>query len=955
MDFSTTFFELTGHKPFRWQRRLYEEMLKGWLRPALDLPTGIGKTSILAIWLLARANNPKLPCRLVYVVDRRTVVDQATEEAVKLRSALDRDTLAPLRRDLCLQGKRLPISTLRGQFLDNREWLSDPATTAIIIGTIDMIGSRLLFEGYGVSRGMRPFHAGLLGADSLLVLDEAHLSPPFEALIGAIQDDASLHPSMPEYRDTIPAFKTMSLSATGSNDGRGPFTLKREDLLDQRIAERIQAPKQLAIHEITVERKLRDELVEQAWRHSGAHNRVLVYCDSRKTAQDVEKELSKRAKAEKTPITSNLMVGARRVHERERLSDWLEENGFMSGGPERTGMPAFLIATSAGEVGVDLDADHLVCDLVAYERMVQRFGRVNRLGKKQSSIVVIAQLPKLPKKTKPQAPDGSPPIPPIKPVNPGRKAGSSEKDEFKQANANYKKADKAFKKESKAWKKILDDYEENRIKAQQDWQEYDTFHLRLNLLRQLGDDASPGAILDLKKRSASDPKLAGQIHRATTIAPLRPTLNRALVDAWSMTSLKQHAGRPEVAPWLRGWTDDKPLAMIAWRQFLPWRNGDQTPDSTDVSGFFEAAPIHVTETLETYASEIATLVIKRAQAIMSPRKPRKSIGTEVGEQIPAETPGILVLNQAGEFQQARTLGDLVGLGDKRSKSSRDEFMRSLAGKQIIANRLLAGLGNAGLLDVGTTDPPDTLDHGWSEIDIEAIGYRIHSAEQPEGEDWRSIYRFPLTETDEDQTDTAILVAALRRPNAPIIGDPAIARSEQSLAEHHRWAGHAVAQIADGLRLSPQYKQMLVTAILMHDAGKARERWQNAMNADRTGRPFAKTKGGGNLRLLDGYRHEFGSLGDAEQDAAIQALPEAIKDLALHLIASHHGHARPVIPAIDPAVPPSKLGKRARDTALRYARLQQRWGPWGLAWWEAVFRSADRRASAWLSEGAEGPQ
>ena len=34
----------------------------------------------------------------------------------------------------------------------------------------------------------------------------------------------------------------------------------------------------------------------------------------------------------------------------------------------------YLVATSAGEVGVDLDADHLVCDLSTLDSMIQRLG-----------------------------------------------------------------------------------------------------------------------------------------------------------------------------------------------------------------------------------------------------------------------------------------------------------------------------------------------------------------------------------------------------------------------------------------------------------------------------------------------------------------------------------------------------------------------------------------------------
>ena len=38
---------------------------------------------------------------------------------------------------------------------------------------------------------------------------------------------------------------------------------------------------------------------------------------------------------------------------------------------------------------MDLDADHAVCDLVAWERMVQRLGRVNRRGEGAAEVPVV--------------------------------------------------------------------------------------------------------------------------------------------------------------------------------------------------------------------------------------------------------------------------------------------------------------------------------------------------------------------------------------------------------------------------------------------------------------------------------------------------------------------------------------------------------------------------------------
>jgi CRISPR-associated endonuclease/helicase Cas3 len=119
------------------------------------------------------------------VVNRRTVVDQATDIAEQIREKLPavskvHQALGKLSAD---PENPLAISTLRGEHQDNKEWQTDPARAAIIIGTVDMIGSKLMFSGYQSSPKMRPFMAGLIGQDALLVHDEAHLTPAFGHLI----------------------------------------------------------------------------------------------------------------------------------------------------------------------------------------------------------------------------------------------------------------------------------------------------------------------------------------------------------------------------------------------------------------------------------------------------------------------------------------------------------------------------------------------------------------------------------------------------------------------------------------------------------------------------------------------------------------------------------------------------------------------------------------------------
>ena len=127
---------------------------------------------------------------------------------------------------------------------------------------------------------------------------------------------------------------------------------------------------------------------------------MVVYCDRRSDALAVKKAIDQVIKAKGTPAETELLVGARRVRERERLESWLEEVGLLGGGQAPPEVPVFLVATSAGEVGVDMDADHMVGDLVAFERMVQRLGRVNRRGGKQRDAIVEVVCPRPQEKVK---------------------------------------------------------------------------------------------------------------------------------------------------------------------------------------------------------------------------------------------------------------------------------------------------------------------------------------------------------------------------------------------------------------------------------------------------------------------------------------------------------------------------------------------------------------------------
>lgn len=854
--------------PFPWQGRLLDAMLAGTIPPHLDISTGLGKTSVLAIWIVARAFNATLPTRLVYVVDRRAVVDQATQEADRLANLLapGADGLFAELRAMLGLGERtsLPVSTLRGQHADNRGWLADPGMPAIVVGTVDMIGSRLLFEGYGVSRRMRPYHAALLGHDALLVLDEAHLVPPFEALVRQIASGTAIYG--PKGR-TLPRapLQVLSLSATGRGGTSASFQLNGDDLAHPVVSKRLHARKELRLHRNPVARNaLAAELAKLAWQRfqdSPGPSRIVVYCNSRAVASATRAEIVKLAS--KTPYAVELLVGERRVHERERVEAWLMLHGFIAGsGPTDAAGPAFLIATAAGEVGVDLDADHMVCDLVAWERMVQRLGRVNRRGEGTAVVDVLLV-----------APDKSDALTDLE-----RRAG--------------------------VCGELLQ---------------------HLLALPVGGVDGSPGALAALVAKASSNADLASLLQQATTAAPLHPALTRALVDAWSLTSLRDHPGRPEVGPWLRGWEEQEPQTQVIWRHFLPWRSGDPRPQEAEVEAFFGAAGPRRVEMLEAPVWAVLEVLRKRASIIVADNSHDK------------RQPAVIILSSAGELEESLTL-------ERLAQFKIDTGPRRMADRTLVVAAWLGGLSEDGLLDAAHKNEPTTLD-GEAGLAADSLLILRHESGKPppvvtvgawtQAHSWTSRY----TTGEESAEEVVVYVAEAKA------AEPALARCQQRLDDHAAAAERHARAIAACLGLPDALTEMLAMSASGHDGGKKREPWQSAFRAPIDGRPYAKTTARWvNQALLGGYRHEFGSLADAEADDDLRALQDDLRQLALHLIVAHHGLGRPLIPPLDPDAPPSVLQLRTGEVALRFAALQRQWGPWGLAWWEMLLRAADARAS-----------
>ena len=182
-----------------------------------------------------------------------------------------------------------------------------------------------------------------------------------------------------------------------------------------------------------------------------------------------------------------------------------------------------------------------------------------------------------------------------------------------------------------------------------------------------------------------------------------------------------------------------------------------------------------------------------------------------------------------------------------------------------------------------------------------------------------------------------------------------------VTEHCNDVAQLARAMAESFGLPKSLQEACEIAGKYHDVGKEEDRWQIAAGHDPQipgFRPKAKPPAGGAVdwRKLDGYRHECGSLTKATEIDEITSREEC--DLILHLIATHHGWARPHFTewAFGPFAYDPNTKRIAREAVWRYARLQERFGYWRLAWLESLLRCADGIASKQygdLEAGEEG--
>lgn len=379
MTFEELFTKAAGVAPYPYQIRVATGQS---LPDALIAPTGAGKTAAVVLgWLYRRrfadeSVRYETPRRLVLCFPMRTLVTQACGA---IEGWLKRLGVAlPLDAPPSRGGVGLHM-LMGGAEAD--EWHLYPERDAILVGTQDMLLSRALNRGYGMSRFLWPWHFALLNSDSLWVFDEVQLMGV--GLATGLQLGAFRQP--PEARGfaTYGPSHSLFMSATltpewlRTVDCPQPAEveeLRDNDLANAELHRRRTAAKRISKARSRIgsgcERALSREVLEK--HQTGT--RTIVVLNRVDRAVALLKEIKKAAPQE---IAVLLHSRFRPPERRATLERAL--------GPDFTGI---VVSTQVIEAGVDVTSRTLFTELAPWCALVQRAGRCNRDGLARDADVI---------------------------------------------------------------------------------------------------------------------------------------------------------------------------------------------------------------------------------------------------------------------------------------------------------------------------------------------------------------------------------------------------------------------------------------------------------------------------------------------------------------------------------------------------------------------------------------
>ena len=412
------FHEAIHHRPpLPWQARLAKQVAENDAWPIeVEIPTGLGKTACLDIavwWLASQAERPPeartAPTRTWWLVHRRVLVDSTAEHARAVGRALrdppaagisgDAATIvravADRLRSLGIDAEADPLEVIRLYGGVEARVPTDPSRPAIILSTVPLFGSRLLFRGQGSSRSMHPIDAAHAGTDSLVLIDESPFARNLLRLVRDLADCTQKARRILGGARSLP--QVVSLTATRSASAFDRFGLDDEDRAHPIVRKRLDAPKRL---DVKVGSGNADRAIVR-WVKSllaGAQDPAgcLVFANTLTVARAVFARLA----GSKLADEADILLAAGRTREREadgiraRILDPVRGMTASPDAAQRLDRHLVVVATPTLEAGADLDVRFLVSEACGVRALTQRLGRLNRLGRFSDSRAVYVQASK---------------------------------------------------------------------------------------------------------------------------------------------------------------------------------------------------------------------------------------------------------------------------------------------------------------------------------------------------------------------------------------------------------------------------------------------------------------------------------------------------------------------------------------------------------------------------------